>query len=94
MRFIKHQTNHPFAVKLEDLPGFAQIAGDAEKEKKYEIHICACGLSKHKPFCDGSHRYTQDEEEGKIFVYDAENKRIDITDKVKEVAEKVPVEYL
>jgi len=28
----------------------------------YEIHICACGLSQNKPFCDGSHRITRDEE--------------------------------
>ncbi|MEM0202119.1 MAG: CDGSH iron-sulfur domain-containing protein [Candidatus Micrarchaeaceae archaeon] len=93
MRLVKHERNHPFVVKVADLPGFAGIAGDAEKLSKYEIHLCACGLSKHKPFCDGSHRYTQNEEQGRVFAYSSENKRIDITDKAKEIANELPNEY-
>lgn len=32
--------------------------------------ICMCGLTKNKPFCDGTHKITQDEEEGKLYKYE------------------------
>jgi CDGSH-type Zn-finger protein len=27
-----------------------------------------CGLSKKKPFCDGSHKRAKDEEDGKLYL--------------------------
>ena len=69
MILIRHDRDHPFVVKLEELPGFDKLTSD-DKVLKYEIHLCACGLSHHKPFCDGSHAKTKTEEEGKLYAYD------------------------
>jgi CDGSH-type Zn-finger protein len=36
-----------------------------------------CGLSKKKPFCDGSHKRAKGEEDGKLYLYDQE-RRVEI----------------
>jgi CDGSH-type Zn-finger protein len=41
------------------------------------VHLCACGLSNNKPYCDGSHKKTLDEGND-LFTYD-EKGRIKIT---------------
>ncbi len=56
-RMVKHEQNHPYEVS----------EGTA-----LPLYICACGLSKNKPFCDGSHRKTRDETAGEVYVYDDE----------------------
>ena len=41
--------------------------------------ICMCGLSKNQPFCDKSHLKTLDEDEAKLYWYDEDGKREEIT---------------
>jgi len=40
--------------------------------------VCMCGLSKNKPLCDGSHKQTLTEEDGKLYKYE-NGKRIEVT---------------
>lgn len=61
-RLVKHEKQAPFVVP---------------EGTKLPVAICACGLSKNKPFCDGTHRGTRDEEQGEVYMYD-ESGRIKI----------------
>jgi CDGSH-type Zn-finger protein len=33
------------------------------------VWVCGCGLSKNKPFCDGSHQKCRDEMKGETYSY-------------------------
>lgn len=63
-RLIKNNDKGPVEIKVGD-------------ESKW---VCACGLTKNKPFCDGSHKKTLDEEEGKNYIYHENGTREEIND--------------
>lgn len=43
-----------------------------------DIAVCLCGLSDERPFCDGSHRATEDEESESNYKYeDGERREIE-----------------
>ncbi|WP_247009024.1 CDGSH iron-sulfur domain-containing protein [Halorientalis litorea] len=66
-REITHDARGPRKIDESDID-----------EQKGDIAICMCGLSAEYPFCDGSHRATEDEAEGTRYKYeddDAENPR-------------------
>lgn len=58
-RLVKHERNTPYEIP---------------EGAKLPVFICACGLSKNKPFCDGSHKRTRDEALGELYMYDEEGR--------------------
>ncbi len=56
------------------------------------VAVCQCGLSRNKPFCDGSHKVTQGETPGHVYVYNEENARVDIPDQFPPPSKKFVVE--
>lgn len=53
-RLVQFEATGPIKVEPSDKPLF----------------VCACGLSRKFPFCDGTHKACRDEEAGKIYRYD------------------------
>lgn len=61
-RLVRHDATGPRRVDESDI--------DPEKG---DIAICQCGLSAEYPFCDGSHRATESEEDGMLYRYEADD---------------------
>ncbi|GAB4319155.1 MAG: CDGSH iron-sulfur domain-containing protein [Candidatus Sumerlaeia bacterium] len=59
-------------ARLVRMEAMGPVAIEAGGEKKW---VCMCGLSRNKPYCDGSHKQCRGEEEGKTYVYDDEGRR-------------------
>lgn len=57
-RIVKHDKSEPYKVE----------------QGGQTIWVCGCGLSAKKPFCDGTHKKTADEEPGAVYVYDRGNR--------------------
>lgn len=70
-RLVKRTATAPYKV-------------DVSKEPQF---ICACGLSKNLPFCDGTHKTTaRTEDAAKLYWYDGERKRQDCVDQYPGIA--------
>ncbi len=61
-RLIRHDAKAPVEVAVSEKSAW----------------ICMCGLSKKKPYCDGTHRIANAEEEGKIYFYGPDGNKIEI----------------
>ena len=72
-RIVRHEATDPIKIDPASWPR------DAEGNLK-KIFICACGISKTFPFCDGTHKTCIAEDKGKTYQYDpATGQRSDAT---------------
>ena len=76
MREVTHTATGPLKLDEDDV--------DPEKGN---VAICLCGLADDYPFCDGSHRTTEDEAPGVRYKYDD-----DSADGARRVVELVEVD--
>ncbi|WP_439026243.1 CDGSH iron-sulfur domain-containing protein [Haloarchaeobius sp. DT45] len=58
-REVTHTEDRPYKLTPEDI-----------HDEKGDVAICQCGLSANRPFCDGSHRATHDEEDDVRYKYE------------------------
>ncbi len=55
-RLVRHESTGPIKIEPQEKP----------------IFVCACGISKTFPLCDGSHKKCREEAAGCVYQYDAQ----------------------
>jgi CDGSH-type Zn-finger protein len=61
-RLVLHERKAPYHIK----------AGNED------VYLCGCGLSKNKPYCDGTHKTTFSEGDD-LYFYDNEGNRVKLS---------------
>jgi CDGSH-type Zn-finger protein len=62
-RLVRQEQTGPHRIDPKDLP------------PDKPIWICACGLSRTLPFCDGTHKTCRDEQPGVLYEYTDQGRR-------------------
>lgn len=68
-RIVRHEKTDP--VKIDP----ATWPRDATGALK-PIWVCACGISRNYPICDGSHKTCRQEEPGHVYRYDPQTQAV------------------